>query len=220
MDQFKKDLKKRIKGDAIEDLMLAKMALEEKSEIIEQKDQRIVELLESIRNLESEYNRMKIELSEVKKHKDFTVSRTFNHGVTAVIEEIMRILTNYERCAKNESYAGRKCTEANLVENILHTFSDKYGLEILDDVQEEIDPNVHQVINVDDSQEGQSRVVQLSKGYKLFGRLIEPTQLIVLNGNKKENEKSNKDCASLKKQKILKIIKDETAVSSGPGEVA
>ncbi len=170
-------LHKTISDKAIGELMLARTALEEKHELIDRKDHIIRELVQKNRDIEAELEELRGVLSEMEEMGKSKEVDSYNRGIVAVIGDILHIMVRYEAVCnvKNEN------DELNmLIEGIFHLLKERYGLEIMDGVPAEIDPELHRVIEVNAGQGKGREIIQLSKGYRIGKKILSPMKLKVI----------------------------------------
>ena len=67
-----------------------------------------------------------------------------------------------------------------LVENILGLFVKEYGLEIIDGPADEVDPEIHQVVEVVTRDEESAGIVRLARGYKVGEKILYPMKVKVI----------------------------------------
>lgn len=183
-----KDLDKVLHGimseEAIGELMLAKTALEEKYELINEKDRTIKELLQKSRNIEERLKEVEELLSEAELQNQKSENLAFERGVEAVIKDLLSIITQYERINNQLSDDAEEIEPLN---RILRSLETRYGLERIDGQPEKIDPEIHRVIDVIHDDVDKEQIILLSSGYRLNGKVLLPVKLRVITGGKGNN---------------------------------
>ncbi len=98
-----------------------------------------------------------------------------------IIKDLIEDLENLERVV----YFSEK-ENSNLYESLkiiydhfLSTMK-KYGLEIIESVGKKFDPYCHEAVIVEEGEEDNMVVEELSKGYKLNGKVIKPSRVKVI----------------------------------------
>ncbi len=177
MDDFFNILNKTISDKAIGELMLAKTALEEKHEQIDKKDKSIKELQGKNRKLGAELEEVREMLSDIEETQRANDVEDFNKGTEAVINDIIQIISRYDHACGSEN----PNTEVRmLVENILELLVNGYGLEIIDGPVDEVDPAIHQVVEVITGDEGDAGIIRLARGYMIGKKILSPMKVKVI----------------------------------------
>jgi molecular chaperone GrpE len=116
------------------------------------------------------------------------------YASTQLILSLLPILDDFKRAfesitprlAKTEWVEGPR-----LIERKLQTTLEAQGLSPIKAVDELFDPNLHEAMMHGKGEDG--KVVQeMRKGYRVFDRVIRPSQVVVGNGEKKGTEEDNK----------------------------
>ena len=154
---------------------IAGKVLEQKNETIDLKDRMIVDLLQKTRALERELEEATRTLPVSEKTEGAAEEKGYRRGIENVIEDVVSLVSKYE---KDSGGTGP------LAEKILGLLTDRYGLEVLEEQPTEIDPRIHQVIDVQGAKGGVERYVLVSKGYRIGARLLMPVKLRVIEGGK------------------------------------
>ena len=224
-----RELKETFKGIfsdlAVEELSLIKAAMEEKSEMLESRDKKIQLLLQEMGELKELQLKTKLSLQDLRKQVLKKEENAFREGGEAVIEDIVHILYKLEKVWSSDNH-GENHFESVVVESILRMLEDKYHLEIIDMNQETpIDPAIHRVIEVQKNGEIGSRVVGLTKGYRIDKRVIKPACLKVIEGEKDVTDGmsesiTGEECRISSKKTKFKIIKGGMITGANPNGVA
>jgi molecular chaperone GrpE (heat shock protein) len=160
--------------DLIGEMMLAKTVLEEKNELLDQKDRQIQELLVREKQLRRELETMTQQLEFCQSELAEQRATGIRKGECKVVEEVLRIAADFEEHAEGAA--------ADLARRILTLFQRNYGLEVLAAVPSSIDPEIHCVVEVSDQNAIEPAIQVLAKGYKMGGRFIRPMMLRVSKG--------------------------------------
>lgn len=129
------------------------------------------------------YLRLLADFQNYKKRVEKEKSDIYSFATENLVKEILPTLDNFERALENE------CQDENYAKgmaNIFKLLSDilkKNGLEEIEALGTEFDPNVHAAVATEDSEEYDSGKVSfvLQKGYKLNGKLIRAAMVKVAN---------------------------------------
>lgn len=175
MGDFSNLLNKTLSDNAIGELMLAKTALEEKHEQIDKKEKSIRELHKKNRKLEAELEEARDMLSDIEETQRANDVADFSKGTEAVINDIIEIISRYDHVCGSENPNNELC---KMVENILEIFVNGHGLEIIDGPADEVDPKIHQVVEVTTGKKGD--VVMLARGYKVGEKILSPMKVRVI----------------------------------------
>jgi molecular chaperone GrpE (heat shock protein) len=174
---------KAVSREVIAELMLAKTVLEEKNEIIDQKDRIIRELYSKEKDLELELATFKNEIESAKgmlrRYVDLNKTehgKILQSGTQKVIADVVAITADYADSLPAVTGRGPEI-DGSLAARLIDLFVEKYDLEVLDGVPEAIDPKIHQVIEVSEDPCAEPALVQLSKGYKIGRKVIRPLRL-------------------------------------------
>ena len=176
-EDFSNLLNKTISDKAIGELMLAKTALEEKHEQIDKKEKSISELQKKNRKLEAELEKARKMLSEIEDTQRKNNAGGLDKGSEEIIREVIQILSRYDHACGSENGNNEV---SMLVENILGLFVKGYGLEIIDGPADEVNPEIHQVVEVVTGDEDNAGIVRLARGYKVGEKILSPMKVKVI----------------------------------------
>ena len=166
----------------------------EQVEKIEDKEQEekesIKELEEKIEALEKEKNelfdkllRLHAEFENFKKRTQKELERFKELANESIIKEILLVVDNFERAL--ESVEKDKNVDSfiegvKLIYKQLKETLKRFGVEEIEAEGKEFDPMVHEAImQVEDEEKDNIVVQEVQKGYKLKGKLIRPSKVIV-----------------------------------------
>ena len=148
-------------------------------EELKKANERIIELENKVK-----YNQA--ELINYRKRKDEEVSNMLKFANQDLILELIQISDNFERAIKlddtnlndelSKFLAGFKLIYSNLTETLK-----KFGVEEIETIGKEFDPNVHEALMTahDETKPNDIIVDCLSKGYTLKGKVIRAAKVIV-----------------------------------------
>ena len=108
---------------------------------------------------------------------------SYGDATSKAISDILPVYDNFERALQSES------SDENFKKGVVMIFNNftdalkKIGVETIDPVGQEFDPNVAQAINqVEDENFGENTVCQVfQKGYKLGDKIIRYAMVVVAN---------------------------------------
>lgn len=147
-------------------------------------EQEILELKNSIKQLEEKVMLSKAELINYRKRKDEETSNMLKFANMDLILEILPVLDNFERALnmKGQSLEFDKYNEGyELIYSHLIDVLKKFGVEEIPSLGLEFDPNIHEAVMISqDSEKGNDVILEVfNKGYTLKGRVIRPAKVKV-----------------------------------------
>ena len=154
-------------------------------------------LQEENKDLKEKMQYSKAELVNYRKRKEEETTTRLKYANQDLILEIIPVLDNFERAIKlddndlsdelSKFLAGFKMMYASLAETLK-----KFGLEEIDCMQKEFDPNTMQALMTDHDDNFEDDIVLevLLKGYKLKDRVIRPASVKVNQIEGKEEMKN------------------------------
>ncbi len=162
---------------------------QERQENVEELKRELEELKKERDELYDRLLRTHAELDNFRKRIQRELERAKELANEAIIKEILIVLDNFERAL--ESLEKSENTESfvegvKLIYKQLKETLKKFGVEEIEAEGKEFDPNVHEAImQVEDEEKDNIVVQEVQKGYKLKGKLIRPSKVIV--SRKKES---------------------------------
>ncbi len=131
----------------------------------------------------NKYLRLLAEYDNFRKRSAKEKLESYGDATAKAISDILPVYDNFERALQSES------SDENFkkgVEMIFNNFTEalkRIGVETIDPVGEEFDPNVAQAINqIEDENFGDNTVCQVfQKGYKLSDKIIRYAMVVVAN---------------------------------------
>lgn len=152
-----------------------------KEDIIDDFDEseEVLILKNNIQNLEEKLKASTAELINYRKRKDEETATMLKYANADLILELIPSIDNFERAIaqanKSENSEIKKfMTGINLIYQGIHNTLTKFGVEEINRVGQEYDPNLEQALCTDCVEEQEDEVVLevLQKGYKLKDRVI------------------------------------------------
>ena len=142
-------------------------------------------LKNNIQNLEEKLKASTAELINYRKRKDEEVANKLKFANQDLIMDILPVLDNFERAIKlqksddpnlSKFLDGFKMLYTSLSETLK-----RYGVEEIDCLGKEFDPNFQEAMLIDQNKEEENNIVLevLIKGYILKGRVIRPASVKV-----------------------------------------
>ncbi len=107
-----------------------------------------------------------------------------------LLTELLSVVDNLERAIKS---SGNKESAVCIIEGIemtlkdIHKIFEKFSVKLIDATGKDFDPNFHQAVMQEQSDEHPANVVicEFQKGYMLHDRLLRPSMVVVSKGPKK-----------------------------------
>jgi molecular chaperone GrpE (heat shock protein) len=216
-------LSRMISHEAIEDLIQANTILEDRISLFEKKDAQIKKLLERNRSLEAELAEVSEHINELEERFRIVEEESFRGGIEAVIGDIVHEVSRYDRVS-NKSRVKKK--DNMPINRIIHLLEKRYGLEVIEGTPMAIDPEMHHVVDVvsgcnGELAVGKPSVEQVSRGYKIRGKVLKPLQLRLVDNDENSAEScvhGNKTPGTAKKP--LVVLKGGKSSPHGPGGAA
>lgn len=147
-------------------------------------EEEILVLKNNIEHLQAKIKQTQAELINYRKRKDEEVTNMLKYSNQGLIEEMLPILDNFERALniKTENKEIEKYNEGYklLYSHLIDTFK-KFGVEEIEALDKEFDPNLHEAVMVgmDEDKEDDIITEVFNKGYILKGRVIRPAKVRV-----------------------------------------
>ncbi len=171
-----------------EKVLNEKEELQEKEE--KEKENEIEKLKEELKRAEEEradlYDkllRLSAEFDNFRKRTQKELERFKELANEAIIKELLLILDNFERALEAVEKGSDLETFVEGIKLIHRQFKEtlkKFGVEEIEAEGVEFDPNFHEaVMQVEDEEKDNVIVQEVQKGYKLKGKLIRPSKVVV-----------------------------------------
>ncbi|WP_430876043.1 nucleotide exchange factor GrpE [Gilliamella sp. G0441] len=158
-------------------------------EQLKAKDARIAELEQALqiakKNESEAMIRARAEIDNVRKRVEQDVDKARKFALEKFSNELLPVIDNLERALEStdKNNPEHQATVEGL-ELTLKSFLDtvkKFGIEVINTVDSQLNPDIHQAISMVESPDHQSGQIvnTIQKGYTLNGRLIRPAMVIV-----------------------------------------
>ena len=150
-----------------------------------EESEEVLILKNTISNLEEKIKLSHAELINYRKRKDEEVTNRLRFANQDIILDILPILDNFERAIKLQNSEDKNLSKfldgIKMIYNSLNETLKKYGVEEIDCLGKEFDPNFHQamLVDKDDTKENNIVLEVLLKGYTLKERVIRPASVKV-----------------------------------------
>jgi len=152
---------------------------------------RIQDLESRLKEQESKYLYLYADFENFKKRSIKERSDLIKFGWENVARELLQIVDNLERALIHvPSSTDKTLVEGlNMVLNQFKNTLQKQGVQHIDSVKKDFDPNLHEAVGQEESELPSGMIVkEHARGYTLHGRLLRPARVIVSGGNAKSQE--------------------------------
>ena len=128
------------------------------------------------------YLRLLAEFQNYKKRTEKEKSELYSYANEKIMTELLEVMDNFERALEQGESDGFK-EGMELIFNQLENVLSKAGLAEIAALGEDFDPNVHNAVMTEETDEYESGKVSgvMQKGYTLNGKVIRPSMVKVVN---------------------------------------
>lgn len=126
--------------------------------------------------------RMKADLENQRRRNEKQVEDAHKYAVKKFIEELLPVADSMEMGLAAEGNVDQIKEGVALTKKVFDNAMEKFGLEVVDPLSEKFNPDLHQAMAMqpsDDYEEGCVSAV-MQKGYTLNGRLVRPAMVMVV----------------------------------------
>jgi len=147
---------------------------------------------EEAKDLEDRMLRLAAEFENFKKRMQRERELAMKYAEEGLLRDLLPSIDNLERAIEE----GRKSSDIGpLLEGVEMTLKgllntlEKYGLECVECHGKPFDPNLHEALAMEESEEHDANVVmqEYMKGYKFKDRLLRPAKVVVSSGRKESS---------------------------------
>lgn len=140
-------------------------------------------LLEMLKNEQDKYLRLLAEYDNFRKRTAKERFDLYSDATAKAVNDILPVYDNFERAIQAESHDENFKKGVAMIFNMFSDALNKLGVEIIDPLGKEFDPNEAQAINQkEDDNFGENTVCQVfQKGYKLGDKVIRYAMVVVAN---------------------------------------
>lgn len=131
----------------------------------------------------SRYMRLMADFQNYKKRVEKEKKDIYSYANEKIVEELLVVLDNFERALEHDSENSGFKEGMEMIFKQLFDVLEKSGLEEIKALGEEFDPNFHNAVMTEDTDEFESGKVSgvMQKGYTLNGKVIRPSMVKVAN---------------------------------------
>jgi len=151
---------------------------------LKKREAEIKDLKKENEDLLDKYMRAVAEMENLRKRLEREKQDFYQFALNEFLREILNVQDNFERALMNKDQTDGKTFQEG-IELIAKQFTDlirKRGVEPIDAFQKKFDPNLHQAVLTEESDQVEEPLVgeELQKGYTLNGRLLRPSLVKVI----------------------------------------
>lgn len=135
-------------------------------------------------DLKAQHIRLMADFQNYKRRAEKAKRTSYSHGREDLVADLLPIIDNFERALEHEGDVDGGFKEGTeMIYKQLTDILKKAGLEEIEALGVEFDPNVHNAVMTEDTDEYESNVISevMQKGYKLNGKVIRPSMVKVAN---------------------------------------
>lgn len=152
--------------------------------VVDEKDQKIAELIAKLEEEENRYLRLRADYDNTLRRQKLDREAAEKFRAQSLLTDLLPVLDNLERALQVQVSSEDATSLYKGVEMVYRQFLDaanREGLEVIATEGEAFDPNVHQAVMQEQDAEKESGVVlrELQKGYKLKERVLRPAMVSV-----------------------------------------
>lgn len=146
--------------------------------------EKINELEQKLEEAENRYLRLLADFDNSRRRAQLDREASEKYRAQSLISDLLPLLDNFERALKVEATNEQTQSLLQGVEMVykgLVTALEKEGVEVIEAVGKEFDPNFHQAVMTDSSDQYSPNEVieEFQKGYRLKDRIIRPSMVKV-----------------------------------------
>lgn len=170
-----KDKKKENLEEVVEEI---------KEEIKEEKSQQVDDrvISKEVDELTVKLARLQADFINYKKRSEVEKASSMAYGIETFVCELLPIMDNFQRALESEVEIESSFYKGvEMILNQLKTLLENKGIEEIPDLGMDFDPNIHNAISMQESNELEpGKVISvLEKGYKFKDKVIRPSMVIV-----------------------------------------
>ena len=135
-------------------------------------------------DLKTKYLRLAADFQNFKKRAAKQRSDTLAFANAEIVKDILEVMDNFERALEQDIESDDKFKEGmQMIFDQLKALLEKNGVEEIKALGETFDPNFHNAVMTEDTDEYESGQVSgvMQKGYTLNGRVVRPSMVKVAN---------------------------------------
>lgn len=177
-----------VEGEAVEEIFAEQKPVTEEELTVEQQLEKanveIQTLTAKVEEMENRYLRLQADFDNSRRRSKLDLEAAQKYRVQSLATDLIQALDNFERAlaiqTEHEETASMRQGMEMIYRNMIEALK-KEGVEPIEAVGQEFDPNVHQaVMQVNDENYGANIIVEeFQKGYMLKDRVLRPSMVKV-----------------------------------------
>ena len=180
-DVVKEDIKETEAEQTVEENVAEDQKVDEKAEAAEeQKEEKEAEPEE---DGDAKYLRLMADFQNYKKRVEKEKKDLYSYANEKLVTELLAVLDNFERALAHEDPGNGFKEGMEMIFKQLMDVLEKSGLAEIAALGEDFDPNFHNAVMTEETEEYESGKVSgvMQKGYTLNGKVIRPSMVKVAN---------------------------------------
>ena len=180
-DVIKEDIKDTEAEQTVEENAAEDQKVDEKAEAAEEKKEE--KEAEPEEDGDAKYLRLMADFQNYKKRVEKEKKDLYSYANEKLVTELLAVLDNFERALAHEDSGGGFKEGMEMIFKQLMDVLEKSGLAEIAALGEDFDPNFHNAVMTEETEEYESGKVSgvLQKGYTLNGKVIRPSMVKVVS---------------------------------------
>ena len=180
-DVIKEDIKDTEAEQTVEENAAEDQKVDEKAEAAEEKKEE--KEAESEEDGDAKYLRLMADFQNYKKRVEKEKKDLYSYANEKLVTELLAVLDNFERALAHEDSGDGFKEGMEMIFKQLMDVLEKSGLAEIAALGEDFDPNFHNAVMTEETEEYESGKVSgvLQKGYTLNGKVIRPSMVKVVS---------------------------------------
>lgn len=170
--------------ETVEETMEQEAAEEVKEEQKEEaKAEKEAEVSQEDEALNLKYMRLMADFQNFKRRTEKEKSDIYAFANEKIVSELLNVIDNFERALEHATEGDSFAEGMNLIFKQLQGVLEKAGVKEIEALGQEFDPNFHNAVMMEDTDEYESGMVScvLQKGYTLNNKVVRPSMVKVAN---------------------------------------
>jgi molecular chaperone GrpE len=152
---------------------------------LEQAQKRIAELEAQVKEKENKYLYLYADFDNFKKRSIKERSDLLKYGAEGLARDLLQVIDNLERALEHmpKETDSALASGLHMVLNQFKALLEKQGVQHIDAVTKDFDPNFHEAVGQEETEGPSGKVVkEHMRGYTMHGRLLRPSRVVVSGG--------------------------------------
>lgn len=160
--------------------------LEEEEALVQAEEQLVEQIKLAQQKAEENWEhllRTKAEMENLRRRTQKDLENAHKYGIEKFVSALLPVVDSLELglLAADDASAESLREGMNLTLNMVTQLFEKFNIEVVDPIQEKFDPELHQAMSIQPTNEVEPNTVitVMQKGYQLNGRLVRPAMVLV-----------------------------------------